>query len=54
MLISSVEELKKGIEHLKNNNLGRASFYLNQNGNGNIGFFGKLQKYFSSQTKKEN
>ncbi len=28
ILISSIEELKKGIEHLKKNNLGRASFYL--------------------------
>jgi len=53
ILISSVEELKKGIEHLKNNNLGRASFYLNQNGAGNIGLFGKLQKYFSSRQRKK-
>lgn len=53
ILISSVEELKKGIEHLKNNNLGRASFYLNQNGDDNIGFFGMLQKYFSSRQKKK-
>ena len=53
ILISSVEELKKGIEHLKNNNLGRASFYLKQNGNGNSGFFGKIQKYFSSRQRKK-
>ena len=53
ILISSVEELKKGIEHLKNNNLGRASFYLNSNGDGNIGLIGKLQKYFSSRLRKK-
>ena len=53
ILISSVEELKKGIEHLKNNNLGRASFYLKQNGNGNSGFFGKLLKYFSLRQRKK-
>ena len=53
ILISSVEELKKGIEYLKNNNLGRASFYLNQNGDGNIGLFAKLQKYFSSRQRKK-
>ncbi|MDZ7625109.1 MAG: chromosome segregation protein SMC [Ignavibacteriaceae bacterium] len=53
ILISSVEELKKGIEHLKNNNLGRASFYLNPNGDSSTGFIEKLQKYFSSRQRKK-
>jgi chromosome segregation protein len=53
ILISSVEELKKGIEHLKNNNLGRASFYLNQNGDVNNSLLGKLLKYFSSRQRKK-
>jgi len=53
ILISSVEELKKGVEHLKNNNLGRASFYLNPNGNSTTGLIGRLQKYFSSRQRKE-
>ncbi|MBE0570348.1 MAG: chromosome segregation protein SMC [Ignavibacteriaceae bacterium] len=53
ILISSVEELKKGIEHLKNNNLGRASFYLNPNGDSRTGLIEKLQKYFSSRQRKK-
>lgn len=53
ILISSVEELKKGIEYLKNNNLGRASFYLKQNGEENAGFLGKLKNYLSSRQRKK-
>jgi len=53
ILISSIEELKKGIEHLKNNNLGRASFYLNLNGDSSTGFIEKLQKYFLSRQRKK-
>ena len=53
ILISSVEELKKGIKHLKNNNLGRASFYLKQNGIGNSGILAKLQNFFSNRQKKK-
>ena len=53
ILISSVEELKKGIEHLKNNNLGRASFYLKQNGDNGSGWFGMLKKYFANKQKKK-
>ncbi len=53
ILISSLEELKKGIQHLKNNNLGRASFYLKQNGNGNNGFVAKFQNFFSNRQKSK-
>ena len=53
LLISSVEELKKGVEHLRNNNLGRASFYLSPNGDNSTGLIGKLQKYFSSRQRKK-
>jgi len=53
ILISSIEELKKGVEHLKNNNLGRASFYLNSNGDNSTGLIAKLQKYFSSRQRKK-
>jgi chromosome segregation protein len=53
ILISSVEELKKGVQHLKNNNLGRASFYLSQNGDDTSGFPGMLKKYFLSKQKKK-
>jgi len=53
ILISSVEELKKGIEHLKNNNLGRASFFFNQENNSGTGLIGKLQKYFLSRQRKK-
>jgi len=53
ILISSVDELKKGIEHLKNNNLGRASFYLNPNGDSSTGLIGKIQKYFLTRQRKK-
>lgn len=53
ILISSVEELKKGIEHLKNNNLGRASFYLKTNGDDSAGLLGKVKDYFISRQRKK-
>ena len=53
ILISSLEELKKGIQHLKNNNLGRASFYLKQNGVGSSGFITNLQNFFTNRQKKK-
>ncbi len=53
ILISSIEELKRGIEHLKDNNLGRASFYLNKNGEDSSGFLGKLKKFLSSRQRKK-
>lgn len=53
ILISSLEELKKGIQHLKNNNLGRASFYLKQNGDGSSGFITNLQNFFTNRQKKK-
>ncbi|MDH3268887.1 MAG: chromosome segregation protein SMC, partial [Ignavibacteria bacterium] len=53
ILISSIEELKKGIEHLKNNNLGRASFYLKQNGDDGSGLLGLLKKYLSNRQKRK-
>ena len=53
ILISSIEELKRGIEHLKDNNLGRASFYLNKNGENSSGFLGKLKKFLSSRQRKK-
>ena len=53
ILISSVEELRKGIEHLKNNNLGRASFYLSQNGDNSSGLLGIIKKYLLNRQKKK-
>lgn len=53
ILISSIEELKKGIEYLKNNNLGRASFYLKQNNDDSSGLLAVLKKYFSKRQKKK-
>ena len=53
ILISSIEDLKHGIEYLKDNNLGKASFYLKQVGNGNSGFWGRIQKYLTSKQKKK-
>jgi len=53
ILISSVDELKKGIDHLKNNNLGRASFYLKPNGNNTAGLFGKLMQFLISRQRKK-
>ena len=53
LIISSVEDLKRGVEYLKSNDLGRASFYLNQSNNGSLVFWGKLQKYFLSRQRKK-
>jgi len=53
ILISSIEELKRGVEYLKDNNLGRASFYFNKNGEDSSGFLGKLKKFLSSRQRKK-
>jgi chromosome segregation protein len=53
ILISSIEELTRGIKHLKDNNLGRASFYLNKNGNVSSGLLGKLRDFFISRQRKK-
>ncbi len=53
ILISSVDELKKGIEHLKSNNLGRASFYLKPNGENTPGLLGKLKNFLVSRSRKK-
>ena len=53
ILISSVEDLKRGIEYLKDNNFGKASFYLKQAGNRNSGFWGRIQNYLLSKQKKK-
>jgi chromosome segregation protein len=53
ILISSVEDLQRGVDYLKSNNLGLASFYLNRQDTYNHGFFGKLQKYLISRQKKK-
>ena len=53
ILISSVEDLMHGIEYLKDNDLGRASFYLNPNGNENLGFWSRIKNYFISRQKKK-
>ena len=52
ILISSLEELKNGVRHLKENNLGRASFYLNNNLVENSGLLGKLKRYLITRQGK--
>ena len=53
ILISNLEDLKNGIEHLKNNDLGRASFYLKHSLNGRNGLLAKIQKFLLSRQKKK-
>lgn len=53
ILISSIEDLMHGIEYLKDNNLGRASFYLNRTGNENSGFWSRIKNYLFSKQKKK-
>lgn len=53
ILISSIEDLKKGIEYLKKNDLGRASFYLSNTNQKTPGFIGRLHKFFLSRQKKK-
>ena len=53
ILVTSVQDLQNGIDHLKNNDLGRASFYLNNQIDRSPGFLGKLQNYFLSKQRKK-
>ena len=53
IIISSVEDLKRGIDYLKENDLGKASFYLNRNNEESSGLLRKLQNYFSSRPRKK-
>jgi len=53
ILISSFDELKKGIDYLKNNNLGRASFYLPPNNDRTNGLLGKIKNYLVSRQRKK-
>jgi len=53
LIISSVEDLRRGIDYLKSNDLGRASFYLNPSNSESTGFWGKVQRYFSTKQKKK-
>jgi chromosome segregation protein len=45
ILIESLDDLKSGIEYLKKNEIGKASFYLAGNGKNNNGFLNKLQDW---------
>ncbi|MGB5529140.1 MAG: chromosome segregation protein SMC [Ignavibacteriaceae bacterium] len=53
ILISSVEDLIRGVQYLKDNDLGKASFYLNRTATENSGFWGRIKNYFFSKQKKK-
>ncbi|MEJ2105175.1 MAG: hypothetical protein P8X47_11445 [Ignavibacteriaceae bacterium] len=53
ILISNLEDLKNGIDHLKNNDLGRASFYLKHSSNQNYGLLAKIQKFLLFRQKRK-
>jgi chromosome segregation protein len=53
ILISTVNDLKKGVEYLRNNDLGRASFFLKHSSMENRGLLAKIQKYLLSRQKKK-
>ncbi len=54
LLIDDVETLKKGIEYLKENDFGKASFYLlGSPGNSNKTFFGKIDDIFRNKKNKK-
>lgn len=50
IIINSTEDLKAAIEYLKKNNLGKASFLLNNFSNGKTGILSKLNQF--SQNRK--
>jgi chromosome segregation protein len=53
ILIESLEELKKGIKYLKENNIGKAGFYLSGlNEKDNEGFLNSIQKFFIRRKSK--
>ncbi|GBD87799.1 chromosome partition protein Smc [bacterium BMS3Abin03] len=45
LLVESLDDLKKGIEYLKENEIGKASFYLLNGGNNDSGLWGKLKSW---------
>ena len=54
ILVHSFEELKKGIGYLKENNIGKAGFYLTDNGDSEReGFLESLQNFFTRRKGKK-
>ena len=54
ILLESLDDLKNGIEYLKRNEAGKASFYFYASGkNDSSGFIGRLQRWTASRKKKK-
>jgi len=54
ILVESLNDLKKGIEFLKDNEIGKASFYLNNyNGNNKRGILDGIQSYLEKRKNKQ-
>ncbi len=54
LLVEDLATLNSAVEYLKNNNLGKASFYLLKNlGSAQKTFFGKLDDYFREKKNKK-
>ncbi len=54
ILITSLEDLRRGIKYLKENDLGRASFYiLNEQQPGSTGFIHAIERFFDNRRRKK-
>ena len=54
VLVDSFDELKRAIKYLKENNIGKAGFYLTENGTSEkTGFLESLQNYFVKRSGKK-
>ena len=52
-MIESIEDLRNGIEYLKNNDIGKAAFYIaQQNLDLNKGFLGWVESLFTKRKLK--
>jgi chromosome segregation protein len=55
ILVESLEDLKNAVEYLKNNQSGKASFYLNRNkGYEKKGFFSGIEEFYEKRKIKKN
>jgi chromosome segregation protein len=53
VLIESLDDLQKGIEHLKNNDIGKAAFYItNQSSKNSGGIFKRVESFFVKRKAK--
>jgi len=53
ILVESIEDVKRGIEYLKNHEYGKASFYIYNQEQNNLTFLEKIGKYFLTRKAKK-